>query len=408
MNKKLPKFSQNFECKKILKILNEEKETSRYVGGCLRDFLNNKDSKDIDIATKIVPSEVIKILSKNGYKPIPTGINHGTVSVFVDGFTIEITTLRKDKNQDGRHSEVEFTDDWHVDASRRDFTINAIYMNEDGNLFDPFNGESDLKNKIVKFIGNPEERLNEDYLRILRYFRFVSIYESIIEEDVKKVLKNNKEKILDLSRERIHQEFFRILQSDNSGKIIEIIQEMEILEIIFNGKVDFEAYKRMINIDNDSFFEPNYLLRFFLLIPRDFDSIEALKNFNFSKKEKKILENLLLNKNEIKSYQSAKEVRARIYKLGIENFRNLVRIYWALDKKISNTIQWRALLAISETWKKPEFPIKSRDILLLGVPEGPLIGEILKEIEDWWIEADFINDKASLFERMKAIVNAKS
>ena len=129
MNKKLPKFSQNFECKKILKILNEKKETSRYVGGCLRDFLNNKDSKDIDIATKIVPSEVIKILSKNGYKPIPTGINHGTVSVFVDGFTIEITTLRKDKNQDGRHSEVEFTDDWHVDASRRDFTINAIYMN---------------------------------------------------------------------------------------------------------------------------------------------------------------------------------------------------------------------------------------------------------------------------------------
>ena len=131
-------------------------------------------------------------------------------------------------------------------------------MNEDGNLFDPFNGESDLKNKIVKFIGNPEERLNEDYLRILRYFRFVSIYESIIEEDVKKVLKNNKEKILDLSKERIHQEFFRILQSDNSGKIIEIIQEIEILEIIFNGKVDFEAYKRMINIDNDSFFEPNY------------------------------------------------------------------------------------------------------------------------------------------------------
>ena len=242
----------------------------------------------------------------------------------------------------------------------------------------------------------------------MRYFRFVSIYESIIEEDVKKVLKNNKEKILNLSRERIHQEFFRILQSDNSGKIIEIIQEMEILEIIFHGKVDFEAYKRMINIDNDSFFEPNYLLRFFLLIPHDLDHIEALKNFNFSKKEKKILENLLLNENEIKSYQSAKEVRARIYKLGIENFRNLVRIYWALDKKISNTIQWRALLAISETWKKPEFPIKSRDILLLGVPEGPLIGEILKEIEDWWIEADFINDKASLFERMKAIVNAKS
>ena len=107
---------------------------------------------------------------------------------------------------------------------------------------------------------------------------------------------------------------------------------MEILEIIFNGKVDFEAYKRMINIDNDSFFDPDYLLRFFLLIPRDFDSIEALKNFNFSKKEKKILENLLLNENEIKSYQSAKEVRARIYKLGIENFRNLVRIYWALDE----------------------------------------------------------------------------
>ena len=408
MNKKLPKFAQNFECKKIIKILNEKRETSRYVGGCLRDFLNNQDSKDIDIATQMLPSEVINVLSKNGYKPVATGIDHGTVSVFIKDLSIEITTLRKDKNQDGRHADIEFTDDWHVDASRRDFTINAIYMDEEGNLFDPFNGVSDLKNKIVKFIGKPEERLNEDYLRILRYFRFVSIYDSAVDEDVKKTLKNNKEKILGLSKERIRQEFFKILQSDNSGKIIEIMEKMEILDIIFNGQVNSEAYKRMINIDNELFFEPNYLLRFFLLIPNDHDFIEALKNFNFSKKEKKILENLLLKENEIKSYQSAKEVRVRVYELGIENFSNLVRIYWALDKKISNTIQWRALLAISESWQIPKFPIKPKDIMLLGVPEGPLVGEILKEIEEWWIEADFINDRASLFERMKAIVHAKN
>jgi len=408
MNKKLPKFTQNFECKKILKILNEKKETSRYVGGCLRDFLCNKDSKDIDIATKMLPSEVINVLSKNGYNPLPTGIDHGTVSIFIDDLTLEITTLRRDKNQDGRHADIEFTDDWHVDASRRDFTINAIYMNEEGDFFDPFNGMLDLKNKIVKFIGNPEERLNEDYLRILRYFRFVSIYDSVVDKDIKKILKNNKENILDLSKERIHQEFFKILRSDNSGKIIEIMQEMNILNTIFNGQVNSKAYKRMISIDNDSFFEPNYLLRFFLLIPFDHDSIKILRNFTFSKKEKMILENLLLRENEIKSYQSAKEVRARIYKLGIENFKNLVRIYWALDKKISNTIQWRALLAISESWEIPEFPIKSKDIMLLGVSEGPLVGEILKEIEDWWIEADFTRDQASLFERMKAIVHAKN
>ena len=163
----LSNFFQNKDCQKVLKILNHKNETSRIVGGYVRNYLRNIETIDIDIATKLIPDEVISLLSKAGIKTVPTGLSHGTISAFINDQTFEITTLRKDTNYDGRHADIEFTDDWAVDASRRDFTINAIYMNSDGDIYDPFDGVSDLNSGIVKFIGDPEKRIKEDYLRIL-------------------------------------------------------------------------------------------------------------------------------------------------------------------------------------------------------------------------------------------------
>ena len=175
----LSNFFQNKDCQKVLKILNHKNETSRIVGGYVRNYLRNIETKDIDIATKLIPDEVISLLSKAGIKTVPTGLSHGTISAFINDQTFEITTLRKDTNYDGRHADIEFTDDWAVDASRRDFTINALYMNSDGDIYDPFDGVSDLNSGIVKFIGDPEKRIKEDYLRILRYYRFLSFYYSL-------------------------------------------------------------------------------------------------------------------------------------------------------------------------------------------------------------------------------------
>ena len=403
----LSNFLKNKDCQKVLKILNHKNETSRIVGGYVRNYIRNIETKDIDIATKLTPDEVISLLSKAGIKTVPTGLSHGTISAFINDQTFEITTLRKDINYDGRHADIVFTDDWDADASRRDFTINAIYMNSDGDIYDPFDGISDLNSGTVKFIGDPEKRIKEDYLRILRYYRFLSFYDSSVDNETRRLIKKNANSIVNLSSERIHTEFFKILDNDNSGKIINFMEEDGILELIFSNPVDIKTYNRMIDIDNELFFNQDTLLKFVTLIPKDIKKISNLKCFSFSNKEKKIIDLLINSKNEIKSYQSVREVRAILYKLGIDNFTRLTRLYWAKDKKISNISQWRALLAMGHSWKAPKFPVEAKDILLLGVPEGPLVGEILNEVENWWIDSDFIEDKASLFERIKAIVGAK-
>ena len=406
-NMKLSKFELNIECKKIIEALNTKQASSRFVGGFVRNYINNTNTKDIDIATQLSPDEVIDVLSKVKIKAIPTGIKHGTVTAFINDQSFEITTLRKEVRHDGRHSEVIFIDDWYEDASRRDFTINSIYIDQNGEIYDPFNGIEHLNDKRIIFIGEPEKRINEDYLRILRYYRFLAIYNSPAEKKTRQVIKENAEKITKLSRERIHEEFFKILENDNTGKIINLMYEDGILDILFSASVDICTFNRMKDIDDELFFDKNTLLRFTSLIPEKEDNIENLKNFSFSNKEKKLLKFLTDKNNEIKSYQSAKETRVFLYKNGIQNFNDITRLYWAKDKKISNISQWRALLAMGQSWKVPTFPVESRDLFLLGVPEGPLIGEILREVEDWWIESDFINDKPSLFERIKAIVGAK-
>ena len=407
INMDLSNFYQNKDCQKILNILNHTKETSRIVGGYVRNYLRNIETKDIDIATKLNPDEVMELLSKEKIKTVPTGLSHGTVSAFINDQIFEITTLRKDSNHDGRHADIEFTEDWKEDASRRDFTINAIYMNYNGEIYDPFDGVSDLNNRVVKFIGDPEKRIKEDYLRILRYYRFLSIYNSSIDNKSRKLIQKNVDKIINLSSQRVHQEFFKILSNDYSGKIINLMKEDGILDLIFSNSVNLKTYDRIIDIDNELFFDQDILIKFATLVPNKIQKVSDLKYFAFSNKKKKIIDLLINPNNEIKSYQSVKEVRAILYNFGIDNFTRLTRLYWAKDQKISNISQWRALLAMGQSWKVPKFPISAKDILLLGVSEGPLIGEVLSEVEDWWIESDFIDDKASLFERIKAIVGAK-
>ncbi|MEC7381102.1 MAG: CCA tRNA nucleotidyltransferase [Pseudomonadota bacterium] len=407
INKEIPHFLKDPRCKELIKILNSKDDDSRYVGGCVRDYFTGHETTDIDIATKIPPNEVIKLLTKNGYKPFTTGIDHGTVSINLEELKIEITTLRKDTNHDGRHADIELIDDWEIDAARRDFTINSLYMSDKGDLFDPFDGLNDLKNRKIRFIGDPESRINEDYLRMLRLFRFISIYESIIDPAIIKILGNNKNKISKLSSERIHQEFFKIIQNDNSGKTIELMKNIDFLDTIFGYEVDISSYQRILKIDDENFFEPDLLIRFFLLVPKKYDSLSLLTNFSFSNREKKIFEETYNSNHKVKSYLSIKEVRAEIYKIGKDNFNNLVRINWARDNKISNSVQWRALLAISESFELPVFPIKAKDLLALGVPEGPLLGEILDDVESWWVDTDFTADKFSLFERMKSIISSK-
>ena len=245
-------FYKEKNVKEILKILNKEKiNNAMLVGGCVRNFLNKQTIGDIDIATVFSPGEVIKKFSNSNFRIIKTGISHGTITLFKDGKNFEITTLRRDISTDGRHAKVLFTKDWKEDSERRDFTFNAIYLDQNGKLFDPQNGVKDLKEKKIRFIGNPQQRIQEDYLRILRFLRFSIEYQDfIIEDDVLKVIKKNLNGIANLSRERVYSELNKIINLDNLRDIFQSKDLYEILQIVFP---EFRYLDRLQGINDEIF-----------------------------------------------------------------------------------------------------------------------------------------------------------
>ena len=241
------------EAQEIFSYLNElgDETKVRFVGGCVRKVLCGEIIDDIDLATSLTPEEVKKILSKKGVKVIDTGISHGTVTAILKDKKFEITTLRKDISTDGRHANVEFTLNWEEDAQRRDFTINAIYADIEGRIFDPVNGVSDLKKGIVKFIGKTEERIQEDYLRILRYFRFFTQYSQIdYEPAVIKVIKQHINGLNLISKERIFDELKKILKLNNMHNLFKQEISKEIILNIFPQFKNYERLKILTNLEN--------------------------------------------------------------------------------------------------------------------------------------------------------------
>ena len=286
-------FLKDKLCMKIFSLLNEKEDTARFVGGCVRDSIIGLKTNDIDIATKLNPEDVVKILGSESIKVVPTGIDHGTVSVFSKDFNFEITTLRSDISTDGRHAEVIFSDSWEEDSLRRDFTINSIYLKQNGELYDPHNGIQNLKDKKIIFIGNPDERINEDYLRILRFFRFNAFYGNNnlkLSSDSIKACTKNKNKIKKLSSERVQNEFFKILNSSDPYFIVSIMRKIEILDLLFEHKVETKIFKKLLLIEKENSFSKNHILRFASLALKNKKiNSNNLQMFNFSKKERKEL-----------------------------------------------------------------------------------------------------------------------
>ena len=396
--------------KKIMTLLNEEEDSARFVGGCVRDSLINIKTNDIDIATKIKPENVVKILSSNSIKVIPTGIDHGTVSVFTDDFNFEITTLRSDVETDGRHAKVIFTNDWFKDSMRRDFTFNSIYLSPKGDIFDPHNGTSDLLEGIIKFIGNSEERIREDYLRILRYFRFSAYYGN---DNVQfsssniaacKILGPELKKI---SSERIQNEFFKILISPRAKKVIQALYDADILKILFDQVIDFSFFLRMVDIDTKHSHRPDSLLRFITLIHLQNITYDQLTMFNFSNKQKKLILLFINKKLKFSMDMQLNELNKIFYFFGKEISEQGIRLFWSRDNDALNDSRWLKILKNNQNWKKPVFPIKAEDVMYLGVEEGPIFGEILDELEDIWISSDFINSRSFLLNKLKEIVRLK-
>ena len=387
----------------VMQALVTDHGSARFVGGVVRNALLGKPVDDIDIATPLTPDDMTRRLQAAGLKAVPTGIDHGTVTAVSGGKPFEVTTLRRDVATDGRRAVVAFTTDWSEDAQRRDFTMNALYASADGEVFDSVGGVADLQAGRVRFVGDPAARIREDFLRILRLFRFHAWYgKGELDAAALKAAAAEKAGLTQLSGERVQKEMLKLLSAENPIPVLRAMAASGILSEILPGELDITRLERLAAIDANNFFPTDAVLRLAALAP---DSAVA-DHWKLSNTDRDRLNDLATGKEKIVSYLSIKEVRKLLYKLGAARFKDRVFLRWAADPKDSNFIQWRALLAMADAWERPKFPLDGGNVMAAGVPQGPLIGRILSEVEDWWIDSDFIEDEFSLAERLKAVVQA--
>ena len=378
---------------KIFGAINNYNETSeiRYVGGCVRKILNDEKTDDIDLATNLTPDQVKQCLDKNQIKFFETGIEHGTITAVIDDQNFEITTLRKDVKTDGRHAVVEYTTNWKEDSLRRDFSINSIYSDLDGNLYDPNSGHKDLNVGIIKFIGDPETRIKEDYLRIIRYLRFYTEYSKIDHEiNIIKIIKKNIEGLGKISKERQFNELKKILNLENFLNLFKNKTSCELFSLIFPQLKNFKKLSKLSKpqekiLKNKSL---NFVISFLVIDETDNSDYFVYKyNLPNELKDKiNFLKNNSINKDSNKIFNK-KDLQKIFYYEGKSSTIDLIDfnlLYFKQSKKLSE------LKTYFEKLDKPEFPIKAQLLINdYGLKEGRELGQKLKNLEMKWIENNF-------------------
>ncbi len=374
----------------------------RYVGGCVRKILNQEIVDDIDLATNLDPNHVKEALTQNKIKFYETGIEHGTITAIVENEKYEITSLRSDISTDGRHAKVKFTKDWLKDAERRDFTINAIYSDLNGNLFDPFDGANDLKNGRIVFVGDAEKRIKEDYLRVLRYIRFFIQYsKENHDQKIIKHIKKNLNGVSKLSPDRLLGEFKKIFCSCDLEKFCADNFSYEIIKLIFPQFKGLVYFKNLNHQSSEKLYKLDFIFVLSLLIIDDTDNTEYfIYKFNISKKDQKRIlniKNFYLNKNKINS----KNLWVILYRYGKESLNDILNYKIYTSKKIDKNLIKH--LEFFQDKEVPVFPVKGEDLIQkFNIPEGKKIGDNLKLIEDVWLENNFkINE-----DQIKKIIKA--
>ena len=364
----------------------------RYVGGCIRKILNNEKVDDIDLSTNIRPEETILALKKNQINFFETGIKHGTITAVINQIKFEITSLRKDINTDGRHAEVEFSKNWKEDAVRRDFTFNSIYADLDGNLFDPFNGIDDLKNGNVKFIGDANLRIKEDYLRILRYIRFFLNYSNNDhDQNIKKIIKQNIVGIKKLSNERLLDELKKITLSNGFLKLSKDNFSLEILLLVFPELINIKIFENLNNYAQNNISRQDFIFLLSLMIVDNTNNVDYfLYKFNVSNEAKKRINFIknFISQNYDKKYFSENNLWKIFYIHGKQHLLDIINFKLYTSKNLDKKLVKLKDLFISKS--KPEFPIKAQSLIEeFNLKEGIELGRKLKEIENLWIENNF-------------------
>jgi len=389
-------FYKSKDIQKLFDILEKNKgknnQVAMFVGGCVRKFLTNENIDDIDIASIFTPEQIKEKFLDSNFKVVETGVEHGSVVVIINSKKFEITTLREDVKTDGRHADVLFTNDWQQDSKRRDFTINAIYMDRRGKIYDPQNGSYDLKKNKVKFIGNAASRIEEDYLRIIRFIRFCIHYGCILSDPLTiEAIKLNLNGIKNLSQERILSELYKMFKLKN----ISNISKNKDLKNIF--LVAFPEFKYLDRLENFTHLEIKNILPqtpeviFSILLVDEKDNFEYFcHKYKVSNKLKKELSFFASNYTKIRNEKNylKKDLKKNIYNLGKINIKKLIGFLYCVEKNFSIISLKKVIIEIDKI-EIPKFPYTGQFIINKGLEDGKKIGFALKVLEKEWLGSNF-------------------
>ena len=390
------------ETRAVVEALSAGGSEVRFVGGCLRDALLEREVTDIDIATPDPPARVIELLTSAGLKAVPTGIEHGTVTAVAHHRPFEITTLRHDVETYGRRAKVAFTDDWVADAARRDFTFNALSCTPDGRLYDPFGGRADLAEGRVRFVGRAEDRIREDVLRLLRFFRFYAHYGKPPPDEEALAAAHVMAPLLPkLSGERIAKELLKLLVAPDPAPVLILMRERAVLMHVLPEAKHFERLARLVAIEGEEGFGAEAPRRLAALLAGS-ETVGAMAGrLRLPNAMRDRMEQALLSPRPVPNMGAAK-LRTLRYRLKAESF--LDRALIAAAEGAALAPGWREVFALA-TWQPPEFPLRGRDALARGSKAGPDLGLLIEELEQWWVAGDFRADReaclAELERRLK-------
>jgi poly(A) polymerase len=382
---------------RVLKLLNSDGTEARVVGGAVRNALLGISTGDIDIATTALPAEVIRRAKAAGIKSVPTGIEHGTVTLVVDAQPFEVTTLREDVETFGRKAKVAFGHDWKRDAERRDFTINGLSVDTDGVVHDYVGGLNDIAARRVRFIGDPNRRIGEDYLRILRFFRIHAAYGAgEPDRDGYLACIGGREGLATLSAERVRMEILKLVVTEGAAGVVAPMADGGLLLPVFGGVAYTGPFAAMISLERALGLAPSAVRRLGALAVAVTEDAKRLgARLRLSNNETKTLDSMGHRWWRLAGMDEA-TARRRLYRLGADRYRDRLLLAWARAGDDPASTAWRQLATLPERWHAPKFPLKAADFIARGIAEGPALGHVLGLAEDAWLAADFPTEEPSL------------
>ncbi|MGP4690406.1 CCA tRNA nucleotidyltransferase [Agrobacterium cavarae] len=396
---------------RIFSLLNADGGEARVVGGAVRNALMGLPVGDIDMATTLPPQDVVERAKEAGIKAVPTGIDHGTVTLVVDGEGYEVTTLRRDVTTDGRHAEVAFGTDWKEDAERRDLTINALYADASGEVIDLIGGLADIETKTVRFIGDAATRIAEDHLRILRFFRFFAYYGSgRPDADGLRASARAKDKLSTLSAERVWSEMKKLLGADDPSRALLWMRQAGVLAQILpeTEKWGIDSIHGLVATEQALGWKPDPMLRLASIIPPDAERVAALSSrLRMSKNEAARLDQWA-KAPAVDPTLAETALDRLLYRQGVEGVKTRLKLALssaradmsAGEAAMQKIAKLSTLLARAEKFNKPSFPLSGADVLAAGLPAGPQVGEVLSELEAAWVDGNFAADRETLLARL--------